>query len=119
MTPARTRGRTRKDRMTGAGVRGERRFPPRLTMLIREAVCQCWARRLTASRRSVYIGERMQTLKPFSLIEQPDPAQTARDLSQQIRDQIRAAQEEARAAQKSQLTPPNPIAVTTPVVQIP
>ena len=61
----------------------------------------------------------MQTLKPFSLIQPADPGQTARDLSQQIRDQIRAAQEEARAAQKSQLTPPNPIAGTTPGVAIP
>lgn len=49
-----------------------------------------------------------------------DAAQAARDLSQEIRDQIRAAQQEARAAQKGQLAvPPNPPIGTTPVVQIP
>jgi hypothetical protein len=55
----------------------------------------------------------MQALA-VAMIQGADPAQTARDISQQIRDQIQAAREEARAAQKAQSATPAPVG--TPVI---
>jgi hypothetical protein len=58
----------------------------------------------------------MQALA-FSMIQGVDPAQTARDISQQVRDQIQAARQEALAAQKAQGSTPAPTG--TPVIGVP
>jgi hypothetical protein len=44
----------------------------------------------------------MMQASAIALIQGVDPAQTARDISQQVRDQIQAARQEALAAQKAQ-----------------